>query len=78
MRVIDVAMPDEGIDAVLTDDFLPDIGKPGGLEEIALGVFEAVDALLAEDDAAWFSLPEELGLGHVTAGDFEIFEGDVR
>ena len=76
--VIDMTMPDEGIDAVLTDDFLPDVGKPGGLEDIALSVFEAMDALLAEDDSAWFSMPEELGEGHVTAGYFEIFEGDVR
>jgi hypothetical protein len=47
------------------------------LEVIALGIFEAVDALLTENDASGLTLPEELGLGHVTAGDFEIFKSDV-
>src|SRR4029079_6278178 len=54
------------------------IDEAGGLQCLSIGSLQAMDTLLAHDDAAWFALPEQIRPAHVRAGDLEVLERDVR
>ena len=74
--VVDVAVVDEGVDGGEGLDFFPGVGVGGGLELLALGGEEGVEALLAEDDAAGFAGEEEFGFFEVLGEDLEILKRD--
>ena len=58
-------------------DFLPRIGVGGGLEVFAIGGEQRVEALLAENDAAWLALIKQFGLGEVLGEDFAAWAEDA-
>ncbi len=78
VRVIDVAVQDERVDAIEVRDFPIRGAVRGGLVALAFRSVGAVEALLGEDDAARFAFKKQLGLLQMAREVFEILERDAR
>src|SRR6185436_10097535 len=78
LAVIDVAMEDEGIDAVEVTDFLVSVSVGGGLKELAIGLVGGVEALFGQDDSAGLAFVEEFGTADELGQLLDVFEGDAR